>query len=65
MTVKLKVPTIVCDGCVDKITEAINKEYANSSVSVDKETKIVTVEGTEATSESITELISSIGHTVE
>ncbi|MDJ0717041.1 MAG: heavy-metal-associated domain-containing protein [Prochloraceae cyanobacterium] len=65
MTIKLKVPTIVCDGCSDKITEAIKNQYPNSSVSVDKGDKIVTVEETEASPESIKELITSIGHTVE
>ena len=64
MTMQLKVPSIVCTGCAETITKEIKKHYPNSSVNVDLEAKTVTVE-TEASQESIAQLITGVGHTVD
>lgn len=64
MTITLKVPSIACGACANTITKAIEGQKPEAKVSVDVESKIVTVE-TEASKEMITEIITEAGHTVE
>ncbi|MGD1699688.1 heavy-metal-associated domain-containing protein [Dapis sp. BLCC M229] len=64
MTMQLKVPSIACSGCADTITKAIKNLESEADVQVDVEQKIVTVE-TKASEESIKEVITASGHTVE
>lgn len=64
MAMQLKVPSIVCDGCADTITKAIKTHEPNANVNVDIANKTVTVE-TGASEESIKQVITAVGHTVE
>ncbi len=61
---KLKVPSIVCEGCGNAITNAIKTHDSNANVSVDISGKTVTIE-TSASEDSIKKLITELGHTTE
>ena len=61
---QLKVPSIACGGCADTITKAIKNYESDADVQVEVEQKIVTVE-TKASEESIKQVITAAGHTVE
>jgi copper chaperone len=64
MALKLKVPSIVCDGCAETITETITTMEPDAKVEVDVKAKTVTVEAT-ASEETIKQAIVATGHTVE
>ncbi|MGK7955948.1 MAG: heavy-metal-associated domain-containing protein [Crocosphaera sp.] len=64
MTISLKVPSIACGGCADTITKAIEGQKPGAKVSVDVDSKMVTVD-TDASTETIKEIITEAGHTVE
>ncbi|MGK7874524.1 MAG: heavy-metal-associated domain-containing protein [Xenococcaceae cyanobacterium] len=64
MTIQLKVPSIACEVCAETITKEIKNHQPEAKVEVDIETKMVTVE-TEASQESIKQMIEIAGHTVE
>lgn len=64
MALKLKVPSIVCDGCADTITETITTMEPDAKVEVDVKAKTVTVEAA-ASEETIKQAIVATGHTVE
>lgn len=64
MTITLKVPSIACGGCADTITKAIAGEKPEAKVSVDVDSKMVTVE-TDASTDTIKTIITEAGHTVE
>lgn len=64
MTIKLKVPSMVCDGCVSTITQAIATHEPEAQVDIDLDTKEVAVETT-ASESSIRQIIVAVGHTVE
>ena len=61
---QLKVPSIACGGCADTITKAIKTHESEADVQVDVENKLVTVD-TKASEESIKQVITAAGHTVE
>ncbi len=61
---QLKVPSIACSGCADTITKAIKNLESEADVQVDVEQKIVTVEA-KVSEESIKQVITASGHTVE
>jgi copper chaperone len=61
---QLKVPTIVCTGCVDRITEELKIEDPDVKVDVDMDAKTVKVE-TAMSEESVRQSITSVGHSVE
>lgn len=63
-TLNLKVPSIVCDGCAKAISEEILTHESDAKVNVDVTGKTVQVE-TEASEESIKQMIVALGHTVE
>jgi copper chaperone len=63
-TYTFKVPSIVCDGCAKAITDEILTHESEAKVSVDVNAKTVNVE-TAASTESIKQMIESLGHTVE
>jgi len=63
-TIKFKVPSIACDGCAKTITEEILAGESEAKVEVDVTAKTVSVE-TEASQETIKQMITSAGHTVE
>lgn len=64
MALKLKVPTIACDGCAETITESIATMEPDAKVDVDVKAKTVTVESG-ASEETIKQAIVAAGHTVE
>ena len=64
MALKLKVPNIACDGCVETITESIRIVEPDAKVDVDVKDKTVTVES-EASEESIKQAIVAAGYTIE
>lgn len=64
MSLSIKVPSIVCEGCGNTITTAIESQQNDAKVTVDVTNKIVTVE-TSATAEKIKSIIESTGHTPE
>ena len=64
MTIKLKVPSMVCEGCVETVKEAITAHEPNAKVDINLDTKQVTVD-TEASEASIKQVITAVGHSVE
>lgn len=64
MALKLKVPSIVCDGCASTIAESIKTMEPDAKVDVDVQAKTVTVEA-QASEETIKQAIVAVGHTVE
>ena len=62
-TMKLKVPSIACDGCAKAITDAILTHESDAKVEVDVKEKTVQVD-TEASEESIKQMIVALGHTM-
>lgn len=64
MTINFKVPSMVCDGCVTTVKEAILTHEPNAKVDIDLNSKQVKVD-TEASEESIKQVVTAVGHTVE
>lgn len=64
MTINLQVPSMVCDGCVTVVKDAIITHEPNAKVDIDLDTKQVTI-NTEASEASIKQVITAVGHTVE
>lgn len=64
MTLQFKVPSMVCEGCVKTVTEAIQTIDSGASVNIVLETKDVSIE-TQASEQSIKEAIAAKGHTIE
>lgn len=64
MALKLKVPSIVCEGCGNTITESIHTMEPDAKVDVDIKAKTVTVESA-ASEETIKQAITAVGHTIE
>jgi copper chaperone len=60
---KFTVLSIACDGCAKTITEGILTHESGAKVDVDVKEKTVSVE-TEASEESIKQMIVAAGHTV-
>jgi copper chaperone len=63
-TMNFNVPSIVCDGCAKAITDEILTHESDAKVDVDVKAKTVQVD-TEASEESIKQMITALGHTVE
>ena len=64
MTLNFKVPSMVCDGCVSTVESAIITHEPEAKVDINLATKEVKVD-TEASKESISQIITAAGHTVE
>ena len=64
MTLQFKVPSMVCEGCVKTVTEAIQTVDSAAQVNIVLETKDVSIE-TQADAAPIKEAIAAKGHTVE
>ncbi len=62
--IELKVPSMVCEGCVETVTKAIKTQEPNAKVNIDLDSKQVTVD-TQASVESIKQVITAAGHEVE
>ena len=63
MTVKLTVPSILCEGCVETVTKAIQSVDAQASVRVDLATKEVSIEPIASLAD-LTAAIDEVGHEV-
>lgn len=61
MTLQVKVPKIVCSGCVDTVTEAVKSVDANASVEADTKSKMVSIE-TQQSEAKIKEAIAAAGY---
>lgn len=64
MSIQLKVPSIVCEGCADTITKAIAALDADAKVKVDLSAKTAEIE-TQRSEAEIKDAIAAVGHTVE
>ena len=64
MSVQLKVPSIVCEGCAETITKALKNLDPEAKVAVDLSAKTVIVEG-KTREDLIKQAITDIGHSVE
>lgn len=64
MSLQLKVPSMVCEGCVETVTKAIKTHDSEATVNVSLADKLVTVD-TSLSKESIKQAITDVGHTVE
>ena len=64
MTINLLVPSMVCDGCVTVVKEAIINQEPQAKVEINLDTKQVKVD-TNASEASIKQIITAAGHTVE
>ncbi|MEM8832725.1 MAG: heavy-metal-associated domain-containing protein [Cyanobacteria bacterium P01_G01_bin.19] len=64
MTLNFKVPSMVCDGCVSTVESAILTHEPEAKVDINLDTKEVKVD-TGASEESIKQIITAAGHTVE
>ncbi|MEL7039679.1 MAG: heavy-metal-associated domain-containing protein [Cyanobacteria bacterium J06592_8] len=64
MSLELKVPSMVCDGCVETVTKAIIGLDSDANVEIDLSTKTVKVDG-KPSEDSVKEAIAAAGHTVE
>ncbi|MEM7758165.1 MAG: heavy-metal-associated domain-containing protein [Cyanobacteria bacterium P01_A01_bin.40] len=64
MSINLQVPSMVCDGCVTVVKEAIITAEPNAKVEINLDTKQVTVDS-QASEASIRQVITAAGHTVE
>ncbi|ELR98543.1 heavy-metal-associated domain-containing protein [Gloeocapsa sp. PCC 73106] len=64
MILELRVPSIVCEGCVETITKELKKNLPEAKVEINLETKMVSVD-TRASEAEVKEIIIATGHTVE
>lgn len=64
MALQLKVPSMVCEGCVETVTKAIKTVDSDASVKVELSSKTVTLES-KAAEESFKQAIVASGHTLE
>jgi len=64
MSVQLKVPSIVCEGCAETITKTLKNLDPESKVAVDLSAKTVIIEG-KTREDLIKQAITDIGHKVE
>ncbi len=63
MTITLKVPSMVCDGCVSTVKDAILTHEPKAKVEIDLDSKQVNVD-TDASEASIKQVITAAGHEV-
>ncbi|MEB3828379.1 heavy-metal-associated domain-containing protein [Phormidium sp. CCY1219] len=63
MAVKLNVPSMVCESCVEKVTDALKTVDADAKVNVDLSSKQVTIDS-EASPESFEQAITAAGYQV-
>ena len=64
MSVQLKVPSIVCEGCAETITKTLKNLDPEAKVEVDLSAKTVIIEGN-TREDLIKQAITDIGHKVE
>lgn len=64
MNIQIKVPSMMCDGCIKAIRSEIKSNLPDATISADLEDKIVIVETTASKSE-IASMIAAAGHETE
>ena len=64
MNISLQVPSMVCDGCVSVVKDAIITQEPQAKVEINLENKNVKV-NTQASETTIRQIITAAGHTVE
>lgn len=64
MALVLKVPSMVCEGCVKTVQEAIQTVDSDAKVDIDLASKQVRVES-QASEASFKQAIAATGHTIE
>lgn len=63
-SIQIKVPSMMCDGCVKAISTEIKSNLPEAQIEADLEQKLVTVETT-ASKTAIVEMIAAAGHETE
>lgn len=64
MALKLKVPSMVCESCAEKVTGAIKTVDSDAQVNIDLESKTVTLDSA-ASEESFKQAITAVGFEVK
>jgi copper chaperone len=64
MSLQLHIPTIVCEGCVDTLTNALQRLDPDAVINVDLAAKTLTVNTSHST-EQIYAAIAATGHTLD
>ena len=64
MNISLQVPSMVCDGCVSLVKDAIISQEPKAQVEINLDNKNVKVD-TQASEAAIRQIITAAGHTVE
>lgn len=64
MALKLKVPSMVCESCAEKVTGAIKTVDSDAQVDIDLESKTVTLDSA-ASEESFKQAITAVGFEVK
>jgi len=64
MTISLQVSSMVCDGCVSIVKDAIISQEPTAKVEINLENKNVQVD-TQVSEATIRQIITAAGHTVE
>ena len=64
MSLEMKVTSMVCEGCVETVTNAIKKVDSSATVTVDLPSKLVKVDS-QTQESSIKQAIAAAGHTIE
>ena len=64
MALKLKVPSMVCESCVEKVAGAIKTVDSEAQVDIDLESKTVTLDSA-ASEESFKQAITAVGFEVK
>ncbi|MCW6037749.1 heavy-metal-associated domain-containing protein [Spirulina subsalsa FACHB-351] len=64
MTLKLTVPGMMCDGCVNSITSEIKTHDPNATVEANLESKLLTVETTKMAEQELKSIIAAAGYEV-
>jgi copper chaperone len=65
MVLQLQVPSMVCDGCANTVTQAIHAVDNTANVAVDLTSKSVSVDTNATDGTAIVAAIIATGHTVE
>jgi copper chaperone len=64
MSLKLKVPSMVCESCAEKVTGAIKTVDSDAKVDIDLESKTVTLDSA-ASESSFKQAITAVGFEVK
>ena len=64
MSLEMKVTSMVCEGCVETVSNAIKKVDPAAQVTIDLPSKVVKVE-TQEKETAIKEAIVAVGHEIE